>query len=42
MIKHIIASDGIEWWFKDNKNHRIDGPASVHPDGREFWYKDNK
>jgi hypothetical protein len=34
--------DGTERWFKDNKYHRLDGPAIIRRDGTEEWYKDGE
>ena len=42
MIEHVIHSDGTEYWYKDGKNHRIDGPAVIYSDGSEDWQKDGK
>ena len=27
----IIDSDGVEYWFQNDKQHRVGGPAVVHP-----------
>jgi len=29
---------GSEFWFKDGKPHREDGPAIEWTDGSKFWY----
>lgn len=36
----ITFSDGVITWYKHNKLHREDGPASIYPDGTVFWYFD--
>ncbi len=30
--------DGTKTYFKDNKLHRIDGPAFIDSDGTEKWF----
>jgi len=30
--------DGSKEWYKENKLHRIDGPAIMYLDGINFWY----
>lgn len=30
---------GSEFWFKDGKPHREDGPAIIFENGTQFWYK---
>jgi hypothetical protein len=34
--------NGIEFWYKDDKLHRDDGPAIIDTDGNEEWWKDGK
>ena len=31
---------GCEYWYKDDRLHRLDGPAYIDYDGEEDWYKD--
>ncbi len=39
----LTYSNGTRFWYKDDKLHRLDGPAAVYPDGgTRFWYKDGK
>ena len=26
------------WWYKNNKRHRLTGPAIIFSDGRECWF----
>ena len=43
MVKeHIIYPDGIEYWYKNGKWHKEDGPAIIHPDGIEYWFINGK
>ena len=43
MDKIIIAvnHDGTQYWYKNDKFHRDDGPAIIYSDGSQFWYKNN-
>lgn len=34
--------DGIIRYYKDNQQHRENGPAIEYPDGTKFWYLHNK
>ena len=34
------SSDGTQYWYKDDKLHRDDGPAVIYPDGYQAWWKD--
>jgi hypothetical protein len=34
--------NGIERWFKNDKLHRLDGPALIYTNGTEYWYKDGE
>jgi hypothetical protein len=34
--------DGTKIWYKEGKEHRIDGPAIEYPDGTKEWYKEGK
>jgi hypothetical protein len=33
-------SYGTEYWYKDGKIHREDGPAYISKNGTKAWYKD--
>ena len=33
---------GNNWWYKNNKLHRDDGPAAEYHNGNKFWYQDGK
>jgi len=37
-IGHVNAS-GTQYWVKNGKLHREDGPALITEDGLQFWYK---
>ena len=39
-----VYEDGGQYWYKEGKEHRTNGPAKVHPDGRfdTEWYKEGK
>jgi hypothetical protein len=39
--KH-TSPDGTQFWYKDGKRHREDGPAIIWPDGYQSWWKDGK
>ena len=32
----------LEYWYKEGKFHRLDGPAITYPDGHENWYKEGE
>ena len=34
--------NGHEYWCKNNRFHREDGPAIIHKDGSKFWYKEGQ
>ena len=36
-----VFSDRTEW-FKNNKFHRLDGPAIEYVNGTKYWYKEGK
>jgi len=41
--QRVLNIKGKHLHFKEDKLHRIDGPAVVHPDGRkEFWLNNKK
>ena len=42
MITCLIHPDGSEYWYKDGKSHRENGPAIINTNGKEYWYKDDK
>jgi hypothetical protein len=31
-----------QFWYKNDKLHREDGPAAIYADGTQYWYKDGK
>jgi hypothetical protein len=37
-----IDSDGTKRWYKDDKHHRLDGPAIERVDGIKEWWVDGK
>ena len=37
-----IDKHGVKRYWKNDKLHRKDGPALIHPNGKEFWYKNGK
>lgn len=41
-VKKIEFSSGTKKWFKNNKLHRIDGPAIIWCDNSEEWLKNGK
>ena len=38
MTEHTVYSNGYQEWYQNDKLHREDGPALIHPDGSQFWY----
>ena len=38
----VQGDNGNQYWYKDGKYHRDDGPAVVMPGDGEYWYKDGK
>ncbi len=36
------GSDGTQYWYKEWKLHREDGPAIIYTNGNQRWYKDGK
>lgn len=32
-----ICTSRVEYWFKHNVLHRMDGPAQIWPDGQKYW-----
>jgi hypothetical protein len=34
--------NGSQCWCKDDKKHRVDGPAIIYSDGDQYWYQDDK
>jgi len=42
MTNPIISDAGTQYWFRNDKLHRDDGPAVVHADGTQTWYRDGK
>ena len=37
-----VDTIGNQYWYKDDKIHREDGPAITWNDGGQFWYKEDK
>jgi hypothetical protein len=37
-----VLKDGTKKWYKNNKLHRLDGPAIEWADGDKYWYKEGK
>ena len=40
MSQKIVFNGGTQWWLRDGKYHREDGPAIVLPSGTMYWYRD--
>jgi hypothetical protein len=38
----IIYEDGSQFWNKNNKLHRISGPATIYNNNLKFWYWNNQ
>lgn len=40
----IVDSEGRRHWYKDDKRHRLDGPALEYPPPRpgKYWYVNNE
>jgi hypothetical protein len=34
-----VDQNGNQWWWKDSRLHRDDGPAIIYCDGTKYWYK---
>jgi len=39
---HAKLTDGTQYWYKNSKVHREDGPAEIWLDGTQWWYKNGK
>jgi len=39
---HVKFTDGVQYWYKNGKKHRDDGPAAIFPDGTQEWFKNGK
>ena len=37
-----IDSDGVKYWYKNDKLHREDGPAIEFPDGSKHWRQNDE
>jgi len=37
-----IDDNGEKHWYKNDKFHRIDGPAIEYTNGSKYWYKNGK
>lgn len=42
MITVEITEIGSKWWFKDNLEHRDNGPAILKTNGHQSWYNRGK
>jgi len=36
---HIKYTNGTQYWLKNGRNHREDGPAVIVCNGTKYWYK---
>lgn len=41
-FQHTIYRDGSEVFIRNDKLHRVDGPASTDTRGNKFWYVDGE
>jgi hypothetical protein len=39
-IKYYFS--GFQYWYQDDKRHRVDGPAVIRPNGAQLWYLNNE
>jgi len=39
---HVKYTSGNQYWYKNSKVHREDGPAVLFADGGQYWCKDGK
>ena len=37
-----VDENGNQYWFKDGKRHREDGPAIIYANGDQYWYRNGK
>ena len=42
MTNPVIKANGTQYWHKNGKLHRENGPAILYPDGLQYWYKNDK
>jgi len=45
IFKYIRTKHGSQFWYKDDRLHRFNRPAIMHPyllEYEEFWYEDGK
>jgi hypothetical protein len=42
MSNPFIDVDGTQIYYKNNKRHRIGGPAYISPDGIEMYFEDGR
>ena len=42
IIKHKIDEDGNQFWYKNGKLHREDGPTIINPDGNQLWIQNDE
>lgn len=40
--KLYISYYGRQFWYKNNKYHRTDGPARIWEDGSEEWWENDE
>jgi hypothetical protein len=34
----VILNNGDQYWYKNDKRHREDGPAIIYKNGKQEWY----
>jgi len=39
---HVKFVNGNQYWYKNGKRHREDGPAVIYTNGTQYWYKNGK
>ena len=37
-----FSVNGAQYWYRDGKPHRDNGPAVIFADGAQYWYRDGK
>jgi len=35
---HVKFTNGNQYWYKNGKLHREDGPAEIYPVGTQYWW----
>ena len=38
-MESYVDANGDQYWYKDGKRHREDGPAAILANGNQFWFK---